>query len=54
MVLVVEAAGTSETSVIYQTTRRNIPDESHLYIFRREDLKSHQLTKCLPANMAKA
>jgi hypothetical protein len=32
----------SETSInIYQTTRRNIPEDSHLFIRRRENLKSH-------------
>jgi hypothetical protein len=39
-----EAVSTSETSVnIYQTTRRNIPEDSHLHTSRRENLKSHQL-----------
>jgi hypothetical protein len=38
--LVMEAASTSETSVnSYQTTRRNIPDDSHLHTRRRENLK---------------
>jgi hypothetical protein len=37
-----EAASTSETSVnFYQTTRRNIPEDSHLQNRRRENLKSH-------------
>jgi hypothetical protein len=37
-----EAANTSETSVnIYQTTRCNIPEDSHLHSRRRENLKSH-------------
>jgi transposase-like protein len=36
------AASTSETSVnVCQTTRRNIPEDSHLHIRRRENLKSH-------------
>jgi hypothetical protein len=36
-----EAVSTSETSVnIYQTTRRNIPEDSHLHARRRE--KFHQ------------
>jgi hypothetical protein len=35
------AAGTSETSVnLYQTTRRNIPENSHLRTRRRENLKN--------------
>jgi hypothetical protein len=37
-----EAASTSETSVnFYQTTRRYIPEDSHLHTRRRENLKSH-------------
>jgi hypothetical protein len=40
--LVMEAASTSETSVnLYQTARRNNPDDSHLHTRRRENLKSH-------------
>jgi hypothetical protein len=36
-----EAASTSERSVnFYQTTRRNNPEDSHLYTRRRENLKS--------------
>jgi hypothetical protein len=39
-----EAVSTSETSVsFYQTTRRNIPEYSHLYTRRRENLISHVL-----------
>jgi hypothetical protein len=35
---------TSETSVsIYQTIRRNIPEDSHLHTSRRENLKPHHL-----------
>jgi hypothetical protein len=34
------AASTSETSVnFHQTTRRNIPEDSHLYTHRHENLK---------------
>jgi hypothetical protein len=41
--LMMEAANTSETSVnFYQTTGRNIPEDSHLHTRRRENLKSHQ------------
>jgi hypothetical protein len=37
-----EAASTSETSVnLYQTTRRNNPEESYLHTRRRDNLKSH-------------
>jgi hypothetical protein len=40
--LMMEAANTSETSVnFYETTRRNITEDSHLRIRRRENLKSH-------------
>jgi hypothetical protein len=40
--LMMEAASTSETSAnFYQTTRRNIPEDSYLHTRRRENLKSH-------------
>jgi hypothetical protein len=40
--LMMEAASTSETSVnFYQTTRRNIPENSNLHTRHRENLKSH-------------
>jgi hypothetical protein len=40
--LMMEAAGTSETSVnFYQTTRRYNPKDSHLRTHRRENLKSY-------------
>jgi hypothetical protein len=40
--LIMEAASTSETSVnFYQTTLLNNPEDSHLHIRRRENLKSH-------------
>jgi hypothetical protein len=42
--LMMEAARTSETSVnLYQTTRRNITEESHVHTRRRENLKSHAM-----------
>jgi hypothetical protein len=42
--LMMVAASTSETSVnFYQTTRRNIPEGSHFYTRRRENLKSHHI-----------
>jgi hypothetical protein len=41
IILMMEAVSTSETSVnFYQTTWRNIPEDSHLYTRRREILKS--------------
>jgi transposase-like protein len=37
-----EAGSTSETSInFYGNTRRNTPEDSHLHIRRRENLKSH-------------
>jgi hypothetical protein len=43
--LMMEAASTSETSVnLYQTTRRNYPEDSHLHTRHRENLKSHLIT----------
>jgi hypothetical protein len=40
----VAAVSTSEMSVnIYQTTRPNIPEDSHLHSRRRENLKSHSI-----------
>jgi hypothetical protein len=39
----IEAASTSKTSVnFYQTTWRNIPEDSHLHTHCCENLKSHQ------------
>jgi hypothetical protein len=39
-----EVVSTSETSVnFYDTTRRNIPEDSRLHTRRRENLKSHYL-----------
>jgi hypothetical protein len=41
--LLMEAVSTSETSVnLYETTRRDIPEDSHLHTRRRENLKSHK------------
>jgi hypothetical protein len=42
--LMMEAVSTSETSVkYYRTTRRNIPEDSHLHTLRRKNLKSHPI-----------
>jgi hypothetical protein len=39
-----EAVSTSEASVNFcETTRRNIPEDSHFHTCRRENLKSVQL-----------
>jgi hypothetical protein len=41
--LMMGEASTSETSVLfYQTTWRNIPEDSHLHTHYRENMKSHQ------------
>jgi hypothetical protein len=49
--LMMETVSTSETSVsFYQTTWRNVPEDSHLYIRHRENLKSHLLA---PASYAR-
>jgi uncharacterized membrane protein YGL010W len=40
-----ETASSSETSVnLYQTTRLNIPEDSHLHTRLRENLKSHHVS----------
>jgi hypothetical protein len=42
MMMMMEAASASETSVnFYQTTRRYKPEDSHLHTRRRENLKSY-------------
>jgi hypothetical protein len=42
--LMMEAVRTCETSVYSnKTTRRYIPEGSHLHIYRRENLKSHKV-----------
>jgi hypothetical protein len=43
-----EAASTSETSVnLYQTTLLNNPEDSHLHVRRRENLKPKLFSTCL-------
>jgi hypothetical protein len=42
--LMMEAGSIAKTSVkFYQTARRNSPEDSHLHIRSRENLKSHFL-----------
>jgi hypothetical protein len=42
--LMMEAVSTCEKSVnFYETTRRNIPEDSHLHTRHREHLKSQQV-----------
>jgi hypothetical protein len=45
--LKMEAARTSETSVVIQLTRQYIPEDSELHTRRRENLKSHIEYFCL-------
>jgi hypothetical protein len=43
--LMMDAVSSSETSVrIYQITRRNIPEDSHLHTRRPVNLKSHHVS----------
>jgi hypothetical protein len=45
--LMLEAVSTSETSVnLYQTSRRNNPEDSYLHTRRRENLKSSSDAAC--------
>jgi hypothetical protein len=45
MALMMETVSSSETwANIYQTTRRNIPEDSHLHTRRRENLKSEPIS----------
>jgi hypothetical protein len=43
--MMIEAASTSEMLLnLYQTTRRNVPQDDHLHTRRRENLNSHIYT----------
>jgi hypothetical protein len=45
--LIMEPVSTSEMSVnVYQNTRRNNPEDSHLHTRSRENLKSHLKNPC--------
>jgi hypothetical protein len=48
MVVMMVAVSTYEMSVsFYKTTRRNVPEDSHLHTRRRENLKCHLVGKYL-------
>jgi hypothetical protein len=47
-----EVVSITETTVnFYQTTRRNIPQDSHFHTHRRENLKSHHEQSSYPVNI---
>jgi hypothetical protein len=51
--LMMEAASTAETSVnFYQTTRRNVPEDSHPHTRCRENIESHTIVELLKKFLA--
>lgn len=46
--MIMQSVITSETSVnFYHTSKRKIPEDSHLHAFRREKLKCHRKQKLM-------
>jgi hypothetical protein len=51
--LMMEAPSTSETSAnVYQTTRRNNPEDSHIHARRCENLKVYMQLGCFARHVA--